>query len=147
MPTRSNVRWIHYRLAIDIDTFGLTAMADWLHTSGTYLNKIACGKELGHRFLKSYADFYGCSIAELMLHPDDDPIEYSNAKVIYFAENLKSVMTVKEMTVNQLARLTGIKKNNIVGYRNGLRIPPTDKMQRLADALNTEVADLFLPPQ
>lgn len=57
-----------------------------------------------------------------------------------FAENLREVIKITDMTTKELADKTGINENTISSYlkTNG-SIPTADKAVKIAEALNTTV--------
>lgn len=57
-----------------------------------------------------------------------------------FKENLKAILEYKDMTVKELASLTGISDRSIGNYLNSREsMPPADYACRIAKILNTSV--------
>lgn len=57
-----------------------------------------------------------------------------------FKENLKEILEYKDMTVKELAYITGISDRSIGNYLNSREsMPPADYACRIAKALNTTV--------
>ncbi|MBQ0052496.1 MAG: helix-turn-helix transcriptional regulator [Treponema sp.] len=61
-----------------------------------------------------------------------------------FKENLKEILEYKDMTVKELAFLTGISNRSIGNYLNAREsMPPADYACKIAKALNTTVEFLL----
>ena len=61
-----------------------------------------------------------------------------------FKENLKEILEYKDMTVKELAFLTGISNRSIGNYLNSREsMPPADYACKIAKALNTTVEYLL----
>lgn len=100
------------------------------------------------------AEMLGQGISELFINTDYvDKYHswYAETDAKYFAKNLLDCMTAATLSKNQLAKLAGIDRHLI---NRCLKQQTTDSrsllprlvtLQKLADALQVEVADLFLP--
>ena len=61
-----------------------------------------------------------------------------------FKENLKEILEYKDMTVKELAFLTGISNRSIGNYLNSREsMPPADYACKIAKALNTTIEYLL----
>lgn len=59
------------------------------------------------------------------------------------AQNIKKIREVRKMSLQQLARLTGLTKGYISKIENSHKAPPFSTLTKIANALNTDIA-LFL---
>ncbi|HBG65031.1 MAG TPA: XRE family transcriptional regulator [Treponema sp.] len=61
-----------------------------------------------------------------------------------FKENLKNLLKYEDITVKELAYMTGISKRSIENYLNARSsMPPADYACRIAQSLNTTVEKLL----
>ncbi|APT75038.1 hypothetical protein LN42_00465 [Marinitoga sp. 1137] len=57
--------------------------------------------------------------------------------------NLKELRTKKNLTLNQLAKMTGLNQATIWRIENGIIIPKIDTAQKIAKVLEVNVENLF----
>ncbi len=98
--------------------------------------------------LEKFANNLELSISELFLEPNsgDKYSEwYVDASTKYFASNLTQAIDRESNTVKKIKE-AGIKQGQLRQYCLALVLPRLGKVQSIADALEIEVADLFLPP-
>jgi transcriptional regulator with XRE-family HTH domain len=60
-----------------------------------------------------------------------------------FGRNLRRIRHARNLTVPELARLTGLSKDGLHKYENGLRNARLDFVQRLVDGLRVEPGEFF----
>lgn len=85
-------------------------------------------------------------IAELLTKPGLETEWYKETRADYLADNLKTEMTERNLSNEKLSRMTGVSTNTVANMKNG-RNPTVKTAQRIADALEMEIGDLFLPPE
>lgn len=54
-------------------------------------------------------------------------------------ERLKELRKLKNLTQQQLAEILGIDRSNYANYERGKRIPPIDKIEKIADFFNVSI--------
>lgn len=98
--------------------------------------------------IQRYAINSDIGISELFLHPDlvdQYTAWYRESQLYYFAQNFKDYMDVNGVKPKDVVESMGKTRNIIRGYQNGLYYPRIGELDRIADVLGVEVADLFLP--
>lgn len=98
--------------------------------------------------LEKFANNLELSISELFLEPhsgDKYSEWYIDAGTKYFASNLTQAIDQENNAVKKIKE-AGIKQGQLRQYCLALVLPRLGKVQSIADALEIEVADLFLPP-
>lgn len=88
----------------------------------------------------------GVTVAEIMLAEGVETEWYKDAKAEYSGANLQAYREERGLTPHQLARKCGLSEGTIKSYEKN-QIISLEALQRLADALRVEVADMFLPPE
>ena len=63
-----------------------------------------------------------------------------------WGDNIKRLRLQKGMTQNKLAKLAGIAQPALWGIETSVKNPSVESIQRIADALNVPVGDLFSGP-
>jgi transcriptional regulator with XRE-family HTH domain len=78
----------------------------------------------------------------------DKPKRFSyivSMSLINLAENLKLLRQAQSLTQSQLAKNTGLSRQNVWDWENGKSLPTTDKLPIIADALNCTIDELVRP--
>ena len=60
---------------------------------------------------------------------------------------IKEICKEQEITLNQLAERIGVSQPSISGIATGKQKPSFDTLERLANALDVEVSELFTQPK
>ncbi|WP_315518867.1 helix-turn-helix transcriptional regulator [Hoylesella nanceiensis] len=60
---------------------------------------------------------------------------------------LKEILKDKGLTMVQLAELSGITPSNLSNYTNGKVSPTLETLNKIADALNIDITELFKPKE
>lgn len=60
---------------------------------------------------------------------------------------LKELCKVQGITLNELSERTGVSRVSMSGIATGKQKPSFDTLEKLSEALNVEVAELFAPQQ
>lgn len=92
------------------------------------------------------AESMGMSISEAFLLPGTFTDWYIDSDKKYFAENMKRLRLEKGWSKSKLSECAGIISNTIYKCEDSLGFPSVKNMQKIADALGVEIADMFLPP-
>lgn len=64
----------------------------------------------------------------------------------HFSNSLKKMRKSKKLTLIKLSELSGVAKSAISYYENGVRLPNTVTLHKLANALNVDPSELTDPP-
>ena len=144
----SHVRYLHINLQEFINANSLHKAAEWMNASIRAIKKFLDGGHMSMKTVKNLSEVLGLSVSELMLPLGDaDKTEwYQEARIEYFSSNLKAYADELGLNSADLALRIGVEKPTMNNYFKGKNFPMSDNLQLLADALNVEVADLFLPP-
>ena len=98
--------------------------------------------------IQRYAINSDIGISELFLHPDlvdQYTAWYRETQLYCFTQNFNACMEEKGYSPKDVVESMGKSKNIIRGYQNGIGYPRLGDLDRVADVLGVEVADLFLP--
>lgn len=145
----SHVKWLIWRARAMANDYGW----DWLAQELNYLNveglkkAIGRGRDVRLPTAEAIAEICGLTIAEAMLAPEITNCEwYVYADRKYFADNMK--MLAEEYGSNAaLAKAIKSYSQVVQKYTAGETEPRLNLLQKMADNLNMEVADLFLPTE
>ena len=98
------------------------------------------------------ADNLGLGISELFINPEDvDTYHcwYSESDVRYFVNNLTAYVAETGLSQAKLCRIAGLERHTVsrlINQQDAIgSLPMLGNLQKLADALQVEVADMFLP--
>lgn len=105
---------------------------------------IAFGKIVTINSVERVANSRGMSISEAFLLPGTFTDWYIDSDKKYFAENMKKFRLENDLTQLDLAKMAGLKKYVYGLYERKSTVPSVLVMQRIADALGVEIADMFL---
>lgn len=105
------------------------------------------GKSCRLGTVERLAECLDMSVADMFIDPEIETEWYKDAKLEYLPANLQKVSDASEMDIKTIAKKAQIKPQTYEWYLEGLQYPMTDRLQRIADVLEIEVADLFLPPE
>lgn len=98
--------------------------------------------------IQRYAINSDIGISELFLHPDlvdQYTAWYRETQLYCFTQNFNACMEEKGYSPKAVENQMGKHRNIIRGYQNGSGYPRLGDLDRIADVLGVEVADLFLP--
>lgn len=59
---------------------------------------------------------------------------------------IKDVLTEKNTSLTELARISGIEKSNLSAIANGKKNPTVDTLEKIADGLGVPISRLFEKP-
>lgn len=112
-----------------------SAVASWLEKKTTMTLKTVA----------KIGDLIGLSVAEMMVRPGVETEWYREADVKYLALNLDNYVEELCESKAYMAHRLGIAKATLQAYVYGGTKPRLPMLQKMADVLDVEVADLFLP--
>lgn len=143
----SHVRYISERVSECVDKYGITQMSYMMSTSNGNIRKFCSNSRMRVSTLEDLSNMLGLSVAELTLKPGlEDKVEwYRDSSIDYISDNLRLCAKEARIQQKELSRITGISYRVVNDYFMGKTVPMTDRLQALADALEVEIADLFLP--
>ena len=94
----------------------------------------------------------GLGISELFIDPDDVNAYhcwYAGTSVKYFVNNLTAYVAESGLSQAKICRIAGLERHTVsrlINQQDAIgSLPMLGNLQKLADALQIEVADLFLP--
>ena len=145
----SHVGWFYERFAAELALIGKKAMLEMMgwEKNPRQLERVVAREKVDPRLIARYAYEHGASISEMLLVPGVRTDWYEDCKVDYFPRNYVKAVEDSGMTIAELARKAGIKDSTVRNIKFNYTIPYSDNLQKIADALEMEVADLFLPPE
>lgn len=148
MEKMSDVRYVREHIRRRIEEVGsMTMLAKYCGTNRYTLHKVLARKDLRLKTVDVLAIGCGKTVAEMFLEPGVKTDWYREASLEYLPDNLWSAMTDRGMEMIDIGAGTGIKWQQIESYLLRETMPLTKTLQKIADALEMEVADLFLPPE
>lgn len=144
----SGIEYLPEQLRYMVDAYG--GMKEYMLVSGAKkqtLRRIMLGKSCRLGTVERLAECLGMSVADMFIDPEVETEWYRDAKLEYLPENLKKISEESEMDLKTIAQQAQIIPQTYEWYLAGLQYPMTDRLQRIADVLDVEVAELFLPPE
>lgn len=148
MEKMSDVKYVKDHVRMEVKTFdGITTFAKSCGTNRYTVNKVLAGKDLRLKTVGVLAKGCGNTVAEMFLKPGIKTNWYREASLEYFPENLQRAMDDRGMQVSDMEAESGVKWQQFESYLLRETMPLTKTLQRIADVLEIEVADLFLPPE
>lgn len=142
----SHVRWINWHVAELVKSTSISKVATLYNIDMGHVTNIINGHPIGFRIMQKIAGSAGLSVAEIMVDAAIKTDWYHEADVRYFAINLKKAMEEAGVTPKDIQASMTISVSSVNRWRSGAGYPLSNMLQRIADALGYEVADLFLPP-
>ena len=143
----SHVSWIGWRVNEEVRRYGLHETAAVFGVPTSHIKRITNGHSLVFRMVMDIADALELSVGEVMLDPSIDVAWYEETRPEYFVQNLRRAMDENGSTPVDIERSMAIHSTTVRNWLRGENMPRIDVLQRIADALDYEVADLFLPPE
>ena len=141
----SHVRWINWHVAELVKSTSTSKVATLYNLDMGRVTKIINGHPVSFRIIQKIAGSAGLSVAEIMVDPSVKTDWYREAEVKYFSENINRAMEEAGVSSKDIQASMAISAASVIRWRSGSGFPMSDKLQRIADALGYEVADLFLP--
>lgn len=133
-------------------TEGLTPHQTYMkfNVSGCTHKKVINGefKTLSLTVVQKYSLRIGIGFAELFLNPEvaqQYKAWYGESELGYFSQNFDDAVSLLGYTYVELAEKIGRSKNVVGGYASGMTYPRVGDLDRIAEVLGMELADLFLP--
>lgn len=143
----SHVLHLTRRLREELPYTTKTTLGSFFCRDSAQLADLCVGGRYGRSILINTAGYFDLSVAEVLLAPGVETDWYEEADVDYFGENLRNELKEQGVSVNRLSSETGVAASSIKSYMSGKQFPLSSNLQKIADALDMEVADLFLPPE
>lgn len=144
----SHVAYANARIKALIAKMGTCAVAAQLgNCAPQRVEQFARGGRMRYRTMVAMGAMLDLSIGEVLLRPGTDTEWYVDCDAKYFSANVIAVMDELGVTAKELGKRIGVSSSSVGAWRDGAVIPYSDNLQRLADVLDMEVADLFLPPE
>lgn len=143
----SHVLHLNRRLREELPYTTKTTLGSFVCRDSAQLADLCVGGRYGRSILVNTAGYFDLSVSEVLLAPGVETDWYAEADVDYFPDNLRNAIKEQGVSVNRLSTETGVAASSIQSYMSGKQFPLSNNLQKLADALEMEVADLFLPPE
>ena len=124
----------------------VTRMQDQANVNSSAIKKVLAGKPCRLRTVDKLAEACGMTISDMFLKPGLQTDWYLDADLVYLTENLVAAAQATDKEYYDVDDVAGTPHGLFKLYAEGVQYPQTNTLQRLADALDEEVADLFLPP-
>lgn len=146
----SNVSNLYSNARLYLSDMGVLEARRTFGISKTVYKKLMGGSinTLNVLTVSRLADKLGISISELFIDPDDINTYhywYADTDVKYLATNLSACVADMGLSQAEVCRLSGLERHTISRMGTIGSLPRLGNLQKLADALQVEVADLFLP--
>lgn len=141
----SHVRWANWHVAELVKSTSTSKVAKFYNLGMARVEEIINGHPVGFRVIQKIAGSAGLSVAEIMVDPSVKTEWYRETDIKYFSVNLKKAMEEAGVSSKDIQAPTAICAATVAKWRSGSGFPMSDNLQKLADTLEMEVADLFLP--
>ena len=97
--------------------------------------------------IEECAGAFGATIGEVFQNPAIECNWYKETRLVYLSYNLEEALRDTGTAAYMIAAKTKTCNATVIyKYVNGTKIPPLEKLQEIADVLNVDISDLFLPP-
>ena len=150
----SNVSNLYSNARLYLSDIGVAETLKTFCISKTVYKKLMGGiiNTLNLLTVSRLADNLGLGISELFIDPEDiDTYHcwYAETDVKYFVNNLTAYVAESGLSQAKLCRTAGLERHTVsrlINQQDAIgSLPMLGNLQKLADALQVEVADLFLP--
>lgn len=91
------------------------------------------------------ANRYGASVGDMLVRPGFESEWYHECALRYFAPNVREAMEAVKISEGLLAQMTKVNPSKIRDLMADGTMPNFREAQKIADVLEMEIADLFLP--
>lgn len=97
--------------------------------------------------IEECAGAFGATIGEVFQNPSIECNWYKETRLVYLSYNLEEALKDAGTAAYMIAAQTKTCNATVIyKYVNGSKIPPLERLQEIADVLNLDISDLFLPP-
>ena len=150
----SNVSNLYSNARLYLSDIGVAETLKMFGISKTVYKKLMAGNvyTLNLLTVSRLADNLGLGISELFIDPEDiDTYHcwYAETDVKYFVNNLTAYVAESGLSQAKLCRTAGLERHTVsrlINQQDAIgSLPMLGNLQKLADALQIEVADMFLP--
>ena len=124
----------------------ITRLSNQAQVNPSAIKKVLAGKPCRLRTIDKLAKACGMTISDMFLKPGLQTDWYLDADLEYLIDNLVASAQAVDKEYHDVDDIAGTPHGLFRLYAEGVQYPQTNMLQRLADALDEEVADLFLPP-
>ncbi|MEE0434442.1 MAG: helix-turn-helix transcriptional regulator [Peptococcaceae bacterium] len=124
----------------------VVALARESKTNSGTIRRIEQGYACRLKTIEKLARCGGRCIGEMFLTPDVNTDWYKETALQYLPDNLEAFTNEAELTLSEISERLGVPHQIYQLYLKGGQYPQTNTLQKIADVLEIEVADLFLPP-
>lgn len=148
MSRISDVGYLAAQLENIVNLYG--GIKEFMVASGAKkqtLRRIMLGKSCRLSTVERLAKYDDKSISEMFLEPDVETEWYRDSALVYLPKNIQKLSEASEMDIETIAGCASILPQTYELYMAGMMYPMTNTLQRIANVLEVEVADLFLPPE
>lgn len=124
----------------------IVALARESKTNPGTIRRIEQGCVCRLKTIEKLARCGGRRISEMFLSPGMETDWYKETAWHHLPDNLEAFTHEAELTFSEISESLGVPYQTYRLYLEGGQYPQTNTLQKIADVLEIEVADLFLPP-
>lgn len=124
----------------------VTRLSNQAQVDSRSIKKILAGKPCRLRTIDKLAETCSMTISDMFLKPGLQTDWYLDAHLNYLSENLVTSAQAVDKEYHDVDDVVGTPHGLFKLYVEGVQYPQTNTLQKIAEALDIEVADLFLPP-
>lgn len=106
---------------------------------------LAKGKVQNIKNIEAICNSYGKSIGEMMVQPNSDASKWENSSSGYFKDTFLKYLQASRIKYRHIGKFAGVAPSSLTKYTQGDYMPTTTSAQALADCMQIEVADFFVP--
>lgn len=143
----SNIKWFAVHLQQAMDECGMRCLSHKLGRQPYDIRRIMRSERVALRTVDKIAPKLGMTVAEMFIQPGVETDWYREARIEYFPQNFTEAMAASGYNTQALANSVGKTKSCVREWMDGKGYPLLIRLQNIADTLDMEVADLFLPPE
>lgn len=146
MEPMSSVRYLQENVQLLIDAAGsIKQLCEASGLNYDTIKRMQRGISCRLTTVDRLARYAGKSIGEMFLRQDVETAWYQDTRLEYLSKNLDMVMC--DLDLKELSVALEMPTSAVEKFLSGEVKPMTQTLNRLADCLDMEVADLFLPPE
>ncbi len=146
MEPMSSVRYLQENVQLLIDAEGsIKQLCEASGLNYDTIKRMQRGISCRLTTVDRLARYAGKSIGEMFLKPGLETAWYDDTRLEYLSKNLDMVMC--DLDLKELSAALEMPTSAVEKILNNEVKPMTRTLGKLAEALNEEVADLFLPPE
>lgn len=124
----------------------MVGLSRFAHVDKGAIARMRTGKPCRLLTVDRVAQACGLTIGDIFLKPGTQTDWYREAKLCHLSANLEAITQEQGILLDDVADEIGRPHGSLDRYLSGHWFPQTNTLRLMAEALDEEVADLFLPP-